>query len=184
MSRIGKAPVKIPEGVEIKIDKGNIVTVKGPKGELQQKVHPDISVEQKDGEIVFVRPTEQRRHKALHGLSRALVQNMVIGVTNGYEKKLELVGVGFKADSQGNLLNLSVGYSHDIAFDIPEELKVVTETLKGKNPTVTLSGTNKQLIGQVASKIRSLRPPEPYKGKGIKYTDERILRKAGKAASK
>lgn len=184
MSRVGKAPVKVPAGVTINVANGNIVTVKGPKGELKQEIDRDITIESVDGQVNITRPTEQIRHKALHGLYRALVANMVKGVTDGYKKELELVGVGFKASNQGNLLDLSLGYSHNIVFEIPKELKVATETLKGQNPKITLEATDKQLLGAVAAKIRSLRKPEPYKGKGVKYTDEVVRRKAGKAAGK
>ena len=184
MSRIGKAPIKVPLGVAVTVANGNMVVVKGPKGELKQEVDRDITIESKDGEVNISRPTDQIRHKALHGLYRALVANMVKGVTDGYKKELELVGVGFKATNQGNLLDLSLGYSHNIVFEVPKELKVATETLKGQNPKITLEAVDKQLLGAVAAKIRSLRKPEPYKGKGVKYTDEVVRRKAGKAAGK
>jgi len=161
-----------------------VVTVKGPKGELKQSVDRDIKVEVKDGEVTFGRPTDQIRHRALHGLYRAITANMVKGVTEGYKKNLELVGVGFKATNQGNLLDLSLGYSHNIVFEVPKELKVATAQEKGQNPIVMLEGIDKQLLGQVAAKLRSLRKPEPYKGKGVKYVGERLRRKAGKAAGK
>jgi large subunit ribosomal protein L6 len=184
MSRIGKQPVKIPNGVTITVGKDNVVTVKGPKGELKQAIDRDIKVEVKDGEVVFERPTDQIRHRALHGLYRALIANLVKGVTEGYKKNLELVGVGYKASNQGNLLDLSLGFSHNIIFEVPKELKLATAQEKGQNPTISLEGVDKQLIGQVAAKIRSLRKPEPYKGKGVKYVGEVIRRKAGKAAGK
>ncbi|MDQ6608340.1 MAG: 50S ribosomal protein L6 [Bacteroidota bacterium] len=184
MSRIGKAPVTVPTGVTVSVGNDNVVTVKGPKGELKQPIDRDIKVEMKDGQIIVTRPTDQIRHRALHGLSRALVANLVKGVTEGYTKKLELVGVGFKAANQGNVLDLALGYSHNIVFDIPKELKVATEQLKGQNPTITLEGNDRQLIGQVAAKIRSLRKPEPYKGKGVRYSGEVVRKKAGKAAGK
>ena len=184
MSRIGKQPVKIPSGVTITVGNDNVVTVKGPKGELKQTIDRDIKVEVKDGEVNLSRPTDQIRHRALHGLYRALISNLVKGVTDGYKKNLELVGVGYKASNQGNLLDLSLGYSHNIIFEIPKELKLATAQEKGQNPTISLEGTDKQLIGQVAAKIRSLRKPEPYKGKGVKYVGEVIRRKAGKAAGK
>ena len=184
MSRIGKQPITIPAGVTVTVGGDNVVIVKGPKGELKQAVDRDIKVEVKDGEVSFSRPTDQIRHRALHGLYRAIVANLVKGVTDGYTKKLELVGVGFKASNQGNLLDLSLGYSHNIVFEIPKELKVATAQEKGQNPTVTLEGSDKQLLGQVAAKIRSLRKPEPYKGKGVKYAGEQLRRKAGKAAGK
>jgi large subunit ribosomal protein L6 len=184
MSRIGKQPVVIPSGVTLSISTDNVVTVKGPKGELKEAIDRDIKVEIKDGEMTFVRPTDQIRHRAMHGLYRSLVSNMVKGVTEGYKKELELVGVGFKAANTGNVLDLALGYSHNIIFEIPNELKVVTTTEKGQNPKIFLEGIDKQLIGQVAAKLRSLRKPEPYKGKGVKYAGEILRRKAGKAAGK
>jgi len=184
MSRIGKNPVTITDGVNITVSPENVVTVKGPKGELTQSVDRDIKVEVKDGKVEFVRPTDQIRHRAMHGLYRSLVNNMVKGVTQGYSKKLELVGVGFKAANQGNLLDLALGYSHNIIFEIPKELKVTTSQEKGQNPMITLESIDKQLLGQVAAKIRGLRKPEPYKGKGVKFAGEVLRRKAGKAAGK
>ena len=184
MSRIGKQVIPLPTGVTVNISSDNTVSVKGPKGELKQAVDRDISVEVKDNEISLTRSTEQIRHKAMHGLYRSLVSNLVKGVTDGYKKNLELVGVGYKAANTGNTLDLSLGYSHNIIFEIPKELKVTTETLKGQNPKIFLEGIDKQLIGQVAAKLRSLRKPEPYKGKGVKYSDEVVRRKAGKAAGK
>ncbi|MBX2842555.1 MAG: 50S ribosomal protein L6 [Flammeovirgaceae bacterium] len=183
MSRIGKLPVKIPTGVSVDI-KDNLVCVKGPKGELLQKVDSAISLEVKDGELNLVRPSEQKNHKALHGLYRSLVSNMVVGVTEGYQKKLELVGVGFKAVASGNVLELNLGYSHNIYFAVPPEISVNAETAKGKNPIVTLDGIDKQLIGHVAAQIKKLRKVEPYKGKGIRFVGEQIRRKAGKTAAK
>ena len=184
MSRIGKKPVEFPAGVTIAIGADNVVTVKGPKGELKQVVDRDIKMEVKDGSLELVRPTDQIRHKAMHGLYRSLVNNMVKGVTEGYVKQLELVGVGFKAASTGNILDLALGYSHNIIFEIPKELKVVTSQEKGQNPIITLEGVDKQLIGQVCAKIRGLRKPEPYKGKGVKFKGEVLRRKAGKSAGK
>lgn len=184
MSRIGKAPIKLPKGVEVKVSNGNLVSVKGPKGELHQQVDADITVKVENDELAVTRPTDQKRHKALHGLYRALLNNMVYGVTEGYTVKQELVGVGYKAANDGNVLDLILGYSHHIYFEIPKELKVKTEQEKGKNPIITLEGCDKQLIGQVAAKIRSLRKPEPYKGKGIKFVGETLRRKAGKTAAK
>jgi large subunit ribosomal protein L6 len=184
MSRIGKKPVTVPQGVTVTVGKDNSITVKGPKGELKEAVDRDITVEVKDGEVIFIRPTDQIRHRAMHGLYRALVANMVKGVTEGYKKNLELVGVGFKASNQGNLLDLSLGYSHNIVVEIPKELKVATAQEKGQNPTISLEGIDKQLLGQVAAKLRGLRKPEPYKGKGVKYQGEVLRRKAGKAAGK
>ncbi|MDD2791755.1 MAG: 50S ribosomal protein L6 [Sediminibacterium sp.] len=184
MSRIGKQPIVIPAGVTVSVNAENIITVKGPKGELKQAIDRDIKIEQKDNEIVFTRPTDQIRHRAMHGLYRALVANLVKGVTEGYKKELELVGVGFKAANTGNILDLALGYSHNIIIEVPSELKVSTTTEKGQNPKIFLEGIDKQLIGQVAAKLRSLRKPEPYKGKGVKYAGEILRRKAGKAAGK
>ncbi len=183
MSRIGNKPISIPSGVEVNID-NNLVSVKGPKGTLHQKVDDDIKLSMEEGKLTFERPTEQKRHKSMHGLYRALINNMVVGVSEGYKKQLELVGVGYKAITKGSLLELNLGYSHNIFFQIPEEVKVTAETQKGKNPLVTLESIDKQLIGQVSAKIRSLRTVEPYKGKGIKFVGEQIRRKAGKTASK
>jgi len=184
MSRIGKAPIEIPKGVEINVSKGNLVTVKGPKGELKQQVDPDLSLSIEDGELTLKRPTDQIRHRSMHGLYRALINNMVEGVTNGFTKELELVGVGYRASNTGQLLELILGYSHPIYFYVPDEIKVDTATEKGKNPVVRLEGIDKQLIGQIAAKIRSFRKPEPYKGKGIRFVGEDIRRKAGKTAGK
>jgi large subunit ribosomal protein L6 len=183
MSRIGKKPIAIPAGVTVTV-KDSVVTVKGPKGELSQEVDRDITVTVEASEVIVARPTEQIRHRAMHGLYRSLIANLVKGVTEGYKKELELVGVGFKAANQGNLLDLALGYSHNIVFEIPKELKVSTTTEKGQNPKIFLEGSDKQLIGAVAAKLRSLRKPEPYKGKGVKYSDEIVRRKAGKAAGK
>lgn len=183
MSRIGNAPINLPEGVSITLDK-NVVNVKGPKGELSQTMDPDITCKVEDGVLTVERPTEQKRHKALHGLYRSLVNNMVEGVTNGYKKEMELVGVGYKASVQGNVLELNLGYSHSIYFAVPEEIKVSAETQKGKNPLVTIEGIDKQLVGQVSAKIKSFRKVEPYKGKGIRFVGEQIRRKAGKTAAK
>ncbi|MEQ8362684.1 MAG: 50S ribosomal protein L6 [Cyclobacteriaceae bacterium] len=185
MSRIGRNPVQIPNGVTITFNEGDHkVSVKGPKGELHQVIDPDFKVQQENAELVVVRPSEQKRHKAMHGLYRSLIANMVTGVNEGYKRQLELVGVGFKATTQGNVLELSVGYSHNIFLAVPTELKVQAITEKGSNPTIILEGIDKQLIGHVAAKIKSLRKVEPYKGKGIRFTGEFVRRKAGKAASK
>ncbi len=183
MSRIGILPIDIPQGVTVEINDNNLVIVKGPKGELSQKVNIDIKVELVDNQIKVSRPTEQKRHKSLHGLYRSLLSNMVKGVTEGYEIKQELVGVGFRAEAKGQILELSVGFSHDIHFRLPNEVKVETLTERRSNPVITLSSVDKQLVGQVAAKIRSFRPPEPYKGKGIKFVGEELRRKAGKSAS-
>lgn len=184
MSRIGKAPIAIPTGVTVTVSDKNLVTVKGPKGELTQQVDPAISVDQEDGQVVVKRPTEQKRHKSLHGLYRSLLNNMVVGVTEGYKSTQELVGVGYRAAAQGNTLDLTLGFSHQVVLILPKEVKVSTTSEKGKNPTITLESIDKQLLGQVAAKIRSLRTPEPYKGKGIKFVGEQLRRKAGKSAAK
>jgi large subunit ribosomal protein L6 len=184
MSRIGKQPVILPKGVTVTVGEHNLLTVKGPKGELKQSIDRDIKIEVKEGQVDLSRPTDQIRHRALHGLYRSLVWNMVKGVTDGYKRQLELIGVGFKASNQGNVLDLALGYSHNIIFEIPKELKLATSQEKGENPKITLEGVDKQLIGQVAAKIRSLRKPEPYKGKGIRYVGEVVRKKAGKAAGK
>lgn len=183
MSRIGKSPIALPKGVEVKINNG-LVTVKGTKGELSQKVDTDITVAVEEGNIVVTRPTDQKRHKALHGLYRSLIANMVKGVSEGYKTEQELVGVGYRASNKGQMLELSLGYSHNVNFELPKEIKVTTATEKGQNPKIILESADKQLIGMVAAKIRSLRKPEPYKGKGIKFTGEQLRRKAGKSASK
>lgn len=183
MSRIGKAPINLPAGVTVEF-KDSVVSTKGPKGTLEQKIDDDFSVNI-DGTVVTVeRPTEQKRHKALHGLYRALINNMVVGVSDGYKKQLELVGVGYKAAVQGSILELNLGYSHNIFMAMPDSIKVAAETKKGQNPIVTLESADKQLIGQVAAKIRSLRKVEPYKGKGIRFVGEIVRRKAGKTAAK
>lgn len=184
MSRIGNAPITVPEKVEINVADNNVVTVKGPKGELTQKIDSDLKVEVNDGEIVVSRPTDQKRHRSVHGLSRSLINNMVIGVAEGYKKELELIGVGFRASNTGQLLELSLGYSHPIMFAVPGEVKVSTETEKGKAPTIILESHDKQLVGQIAAKIRAFRKPEPYKGKGVRFKGEEIRRKAGKTAAK
>lgn len=183
MSRIGRLPIAIPKGVTCTFS-NHKVSVKGPKGELHQVLDPDFKINQENDEVVVLRPTEQKRHKAMHGLYRALIANMVNGVSNGYKEQLELVGVGYKVTAQANVLELSLGYSHSIFLAIPKELKVQAITEKGANPTIILEGIDKQLIGQIAAKIKSLRKVEPYKGKGIRYTGEFVRRKAGKAAAK
>lgn len=184
MSRIGKKPIDLPQGVSVDVAADNVVTVKGPKGELSQAVNPDMSVVVEDGVLTVERPTEQKRHKSLHGLYRSLISNMVVGVTEGYKKQLELVGVGYKAAVTNNVLELNLGYSHNIYLAVPAEVKTTAEMVKGKNPIVTLESTDKELIGQVAAKIRSLRKIEPYKGKGVRFVGENIRRKAGKTAAK
>ncbi|ABG60387.1 50S ribosomal protein L6 [Cytophaga hutchinsonii] len=184
MSRIGKLPVTLPEKVELSVSPSNLVTVKGPKGTLTQQVDVDIKVSVEDGKVVVARPTEQKRHKALHGLYRSLISNMVQGVSQGYKVELELVGVGYKATATNNILELSLGYSHGIFLKLPSEISASALTEKGKNPIVTLECIDKQLIGQVSAKIRSLRKIEPYKGKGVRFKGEVVRRKAGKTASK
>jgi len=184
MSRIGKKPISLPSGVTIAVGKDNVITVKGPKGELKQNIDRDITVSVVDNTVEFGRPTDQIRHRSLHGLYRSLVSNMVKGVTKGFKKELELVGVGYKAANTGNILDLALGYSHNILFEIPKELKVATAQEKGKNPIISLESIDKQLLGQVCAKIRSLRKPEPYKGKGVKFVGEVLRRKAGKSAGK
>lgn len=184
MSRIGNAPISVPQGVEINVSKGNLVKVKGPKGELFQQIDPDLTVEVDNGELTLKRPTDQKRHRSIHGLYRSLINNMVEGVTNGFAKELELVGVGYRANNTGQLLELTLGYSHPIYFYIPNEVKVEAVMEKGKNPIVKLESIDKQLLGQVAAKIRSFRKPEPYKGKGVRFVGEVIRRKAGKTAGK
>ena len=183
MSRIGNLPVTLPKGVTVTISDTNVVSVKGPLGQLTQTVDKDMKVEVVDNQVLLSRPTESKNHKSLHGLYRALIANMVEGVSNGYKKELELVGVGYRAEAKGQNLELSLGFSHDIIIQLPNEVKVETKTEKRSNPIITLTCIDKQLIGHVAAKIRSLRPPEPYKGKGIKFVGEQLRRKAGKSAS-
>jgi large subunit ribosomal protein L6 len=184
MSRIGKLPISLPSGVQVSVDNDNNITVKGPKGELKTAVDRDITVRSEDNTVVVERPTEQKRHKAMHGLYRALLNNMVTGVSTGYTHQLELVGVGFKATATGSTLELALGYSHNIFLALPKEVTATAVTEKGKNPIITLTSIDKELIGQVAAKIRSLRKVEPYKGKGVRFVGEQIRRKAGKTASK
>jgi large subunit ribosomal protein L6 len=184
MSRIGKAPITLPKGVEISVADNNVVTVKGPKGTLSEKINSDLAVKVEGSEVVISRPTEQKRHKAMHGLYRSLLNNMVVGVSEGYKKELELVGVGYRATNTGQLLELAVGYSHPVFLYLPNEVKVETVTEKGKAPMIKLESIDKQLIGQIAAKIKSIRKSEPYKGKGIKFVDEIIRRKAGKTSAK
>jgi large subunit ribosomal protein L6 len=184
MSRIGKKPINLPSGVTVDVSAHNTVTVKGPKGTLTQDVNPDIQVSVEGNTLVLSRPTDSKRHKSMHGLYRALINNMVVGVSEGYKKEMELVGVGYKASNQGQVLELSLGYSHSIFMALPNEISLKTETPKGKNPVITLEGIDKELIGQVAAKIRSLRKVEPYKGKGVRFVGEVVRRKAGKTAGK
>ncbi|MCX6260457.1 MAG: 50S ribosomal protein L6 [Bacteroidia bacterium] len=183
MSRIGKLPVSLPKGVTVNVSDSNLISVKGPLGELKQSISKDLKVEVVDNTIVLSRPSESKNHKSLHGLSRALIANMVVGVSQGFKKELELVGVGYRAEAKGQQLEMSLGYSHEIILQVPDEVKVETKTERRSNPVITLTCIDKQLIGHVAAKIRSLRPPEPYKGKGIKFVGEQLRRKAGKSAS-
>jgi large subunit ribosomal protein L6 len=183
MSRIGKLPIQIPAGVTVTIE-DNVVKVKGPKGELTQNVNPDIKISLEDGVLQLTRPSDEKVHRAMHGLYRALINNMVIGVSNGYKKQLELVGVGYRVTNTGQLLDLSLGYTHNIYLQLPDEVKVETKTERNKNPLIILESADKQLIGQICAKIRSFRMPEPYKGKGIRFVGEAIRRKSGKSAGK
>jgi large subunit ribosomal protein L6 len=183
MSRIGKLPVILPNGVTVSVSDTNVVSVKGPLGELTQTVNKDIRVEVVGNEIILSRPSESKNHKSLHGLYRALINNMVIGVSEGYKKELELVGVGYRAEAKGQNLEMSLGFSHEVLIQLPDEVKVQTKTERRANPIITLTCIDKQLMGHVIAKIRSLRPPEPYKGKGIKFVGEQLRRKAGKSAS-
>lgn len=184
MSRIGKMPISIPKGVTVEVSQGDSIKVKGPKGELNQKVDKDIDIKMEDGELTLTRPTDQKRHRAMHGLYRALIANMVEGVSNGFVKELEVVGVGYRANNTGQLLELILGFSHPVMFYVPDEVKVTATQEKGKNPVVRLESHDKQLLGQVAAKIRSFRKPEPYKGKGIRFVGEVLRKKAGKTAAK
>ena len=183
MSRIGKLPVNLPKGVTVSVSDTNLVRVKGPLGELTQAVDKDLKVEVVGNEVILSRPSESKNHKSLHGLYRALIHNMVVGVSEGYKKELELVGVGYRAEAKGQNLEMSLGFSHEVILQLPNEVKVETKTERRANPIITLTCIDKQLIGHVAAKIRSLRPPEPYKGKGIKFVGEQLRRKAGNSAS-
>lgn len=184
MSRIGKRPVPITDKVELSIGADNVVTVKGEKGTGSVRIHPDIKVETKDNEVVLTRPSESKEHKSLHGLYRSLISNMIEGVTDGYKKSLEIIGVGFRATYTNGVLELNLGFSHPIYFVPPEGIEIEVDTKSRKNPVIHISGINKELVGQVAAKLRSLRKPEPYKGKGVRYVDEWVRRKAGKSAAK
>ena len=184
MSRVGNLPIAIAEKVTVDIGANNFVTVKGPKGELTLQVDPDITLSLQEGELTVSRPTEQKRHKSMHGLYRALIDNMVIGVSEGYKRELELIGVGYRASVSGDVLELALGYSHPIFFVPPEGVSIEVDTKRGKNTIIIVQGIDKQIVGQVAAKIRSLRPPEPYKGKGVRYVGEYVRRKAGKTAAR
>ena len=182
MSRIGKAPIEIPAGVTVQVN-GNTVTVKGPKGELSQEINPDIHVAVEGNHVIVTRPDDEREHRSMHGLYRALIHNRVVGVSEGYKKEMELVGVGYRATSTGQVLELALGFSHAIFIKLPKEIKVEAKSERNKNPLIILESADKQLLGQVCAKIRSLRKPEPYKGKGIKFVGEIIRRKSGKSAN-
>jgi large subunit ribosomal protein L6 len=182
MSRIGKLPISLPAKVEITVASDNTVTVKGPKGSLSQKVDPDITVSVEDGTLTVNRPTDQKRHRAMHGLYRALINNMVVGVSEGYTREMEVIGVGYRVENQGNLVTFTIGFSHPVMFFVPSEIKVTTAMEKGQAPLIRLEGIDKELIGQVCAKMRTFRRPEPYKGKGIMFKGEQIRRKAGKTA--
>lgn len=184
MSRIGKAPVSVPNGVTVDVSKGNMLTIKGPKGEIKQQIDPDLSVSIEDGELTVGRPTDQKRHRSVHGLYRSLINNAIEGVSKGYTKTLHLIGVGYRCNNTGQLLELTLGYSHPVYFAVPPEVKLQTSMEKGKPPTVTLESHDKQLIGQVAAKIKGFRKVEPYKGKGVMLVGDYIRRKAGKTAAK
>ncbi len=183
MSRVGNLPITISDGVTVDVASNNLVTVKGPKGELSLQVDPDISVTKEEGDLLVKRPTEQKRHKSLHGLYRSLLDGMIIGVTEGFKRELEVIGVGYRAIVQNGVLELALGYSHPIFFVPPEGVDVSVDTKRGKNTIIIIDGIDKQKVGQVAAKIRSLRPPEPYKGKGVRYVGEYVRRKAGKTAA-
>ena len=184
MSRIGKLPISLPKGVSVSVNADNLVTVKGPLGELHQQVDPAIKLEINETQISISRASDEKEHRAKHGLFRSLINNMVTGVSTCFTTEQELVGVGYRASNTGQLLELSLGYSHNVVFEIPKEIKLETKTERGKNPVITMKSSDKQLLGQVAAKIRSMRPPEPYKGKGIKFSNEVLRRKAGKSAGK
>ncbi|MDI9606163.1 MAG: 50S ribosomal protein L6 [Bacteroidota bacterium] len=184
MSRIGKAPITVPAGVTVTIGDDNLVTVKGPKGELRQQVAPAMKVKLKDGELTVARPNDEKENRAMHGLYRSLLHNMVVGVTEGFRKELELVGVGYRVSNSGQVLELSLGFTHSIFLELPPEIKVETKMERNKNPLIMLESCDKQLLGQVCAKIRSFRKPEPYKGKGVRFVGEQVRRKSGKTAGK
>ncbi|HUI33470.1 MAG: 50S ribosomal protein L6 [Dysgonamonadaceae bacterium] len=183
MSRIGKLPITLPSSVSVNVGDNNLITVKGPKGELHQQVHPDMKISVEDGTLTIERPSESKEHKSLHGLYRSLINNMTIGVSEGFRKELELIGVGFRVTNTGQLLELSLGLSHPIFLELPQEVKVETKMERNKTPKIILESCDKQLIGQVCAKIRSFRKPEPYKGKGVRFVGEEVRRKSGKTAA-
>lgn len=184
MSRIGKQPIEIGDKVTVDVAANNLVTVKGPRGELSVQIDPEMTVKLENGHVLVSRPSEQKRHKAVHGLYRSLIDNAVIGVTEGYRKELEVIGVGYRAAVSNGVLELALGFSHPIYFVPPKGISIDVDAKRGKNPVIMIEGTDKQMVGQVAAKIRSLRPPEPYKGKGVRYVDEYVRRKAGKTAAR
>jgi len=184
MSRIGKLPITLPAGVDVKVGENNLITLKGPKGELQQQVNPNMKVSVDNGVLTIERPNESKENRAMHGLYRSLLNNMVIGVSEGFRKEMELVGVGYRVSNNGQVLELSLGYTHSIFLQLPDEIKVETKMERNKNPLILLESCDKQLLGQVCAKIRSFRKPEPYKGKGIKFVGEQLRRKSGKTAGK
>ena len=183
MSRIGKNPITVPQGVTLTIGDNNLVTVKGPKGEIVKSLNKDMHIKMEENVLTIERPSESKEHKSFHGLTRALLNNMIIGVSEGFKKELELVGVGYRATNSGQKLEMALGFSHNVVFEIPSEVKLETKSEKGQNPIITLTSIDNQLLGAVAAKIRSLRKPEPYKGKGIKFVGEQLRRKAGKTAA-
>ncbi len=184
MSRVGKAPIALTDKVSVDVGSNNLVTIKGPKGELSLQVDPDISLKSEDGRLVVTRPTDQKRHRSMHGLYRSLLDNMVTGVSEGYKRELEVIGVGFRALVENGVLELALGFSHPIFFLPPDGVSITVDPKRGKNTFISVEGIDKQLVGQVAAKIRSLRPPEPYKGKGVRYVNEYVRRKAGKTAAR
>ena len=183
MSRIGKLPIEIPSGVSVSVKEDNIITIKGPKGEMTQKVHPAMKVEQKEGHLTVERANDEKENRSMHGLYRSLLHNMVVGVSEGFKKELELVGVGYRVSNNGQILELALGYTHNIFMELPKEIKVETKMERNKNPLIILESCDKQLLGQVCAKIRSFRMPEPYKGKGIRFVGEQVRRKSGKTAA-
>ncbi len=184
MSRIGRQPIEIGDKVTVNVATNNLVTVKGPRGELTVQIDPEMEVKLENGQVLVTRPTEQKRHKSIHGLYRSLIDNAVIGVTEGYKKELEVIGVGYRAAVSNGVLELALGFSHPIYFVPPTGINIDVDAKRGKNPVIVIEGSDKQMVGQVAAKIRGLRPPEPYKGKGIRYVDEYVRRKAGKTAAR
>ena len=184
MARIGSRPVPFDDDVTVTVDDVNVVTVDGPKGELTEQIDPDLTIKVEDGEVIVDRPTDQKRHRSLHGLSRSLIQNMIEGVTEGYKKELKIIGVGYRAQMSNGALELALGYSHPIFFLPPDPVSIEVDTGRGQDDIIVVEGIDKELVGQVAAKIRSMRPPEPYKGKGVRYVDEDVKRKAGKTAAR